>query len=42
MISNEEADRLTPLPAEWSDMIGQKLRANYDKINTKDILEVGG
>ncbi|KAK3780928.1 hypothetical protein RRG08_052084 [Elysia crispata] len=40
MISEEEAGRLSPLPAEISDLIGQKLRANYDKINTKDIVEL--
>lgn len=40
LISDEEARTLPPLSEELSDIIGQKLRANYDKINTKDILEL--
>ncbi|GFR86105.1 hypothetical protein ElyMa_000712200 [Elysia marginata] len=40
MISDEEAGQLPPLTAELSDIIGQKLRANYDKINTKDIVDL--
>ncbi|GFO47585.1 hypothetical protein PoB_007409000 [Plakobranchus ocellatus] len=40
MMNGVETDRLTALPTELSDLIGQKLRATYDKISTADVAEL--